>query len=66
MFKRLKWFGAGLALFAGFPVLASMTYVAPASLSNWKMAVDTPIECRLEHEIPVMDGLRLRLKPVKK
>ncbi|WP_434359634.1 OmpA family protein [Parasalinivibrio latis] len=52
MFKRLKWFGAGLALFAGFPVLASMTYVAPASLSNWKMAVDTPIECRLEHEIP--------------
>lgn len=37
---------------ASSPVVASKQYVATPAQSSWKVAVDTPLECRMLHKIP--------------
>ncbi len=37
---------------ASSPVMANKQYVATPAQSSWKVAVDTPLECRMLHSIP--------------
>ncbi len=37
---------------AGSVTAADLEFKAPLSSSNWKLTVDTPLNCTLEHEIP--------------
>lgn len=41
-----------VAAAASSPVMASKQYVATPAQSSWKVAVDTPLECRMLHTIP--------------
>ena len=41
-----------LAVYATGSAAADLEFKAPLSSSNWKLTVDTPLNCTLEHEIP--------------
>ncbi|PSW03623.1 flagellar protein MotY [Photobacterium lipolyticum] len=53
-FSKMAWLNASMlvGLMISLPAQATKQYVATPAQSSWKVAVDTPLECRMIHAIP--------------
>ncbi|MDX1303768.1 MAG: OmpA family protein [Photobacterium sp.] len=53
-FSKMAWLNTSMVvgLMMSLPAQATKQYVATPAQSSWKVAVDTPLECRMIHAIP--------------
>lgn len=61
------WLRIGLvvSVFFSMPMAVAKNYLALPSQSQWQITVDTPLECRLNHVIPVTGMRNFQLFLVK-
>ena len=62
------WLRVGLILsvFFSMPTAMAKNYLAQPSQSQWQMIIDTPLECRLNHDIPGYGSAQFSARSSKK
>ena len=62
------WLRVGLILsvFFSMPTAMAKNYLAQPSQSQWQVIIDTPLECRLNHDIPGYGSAQFSARSSKK